>query len=285
LATGGKPTDLTTAEGGKKHPAFLPDGSHFLYMSFTTSAEQSGIYLGSLDGGENRQVLPDVSGLVYASGQILFIRENALVAQPLDMKTWQPKGGVIPVAAGVSKSSNLDYAPVTASETGLLLYQTGGELAVSQFSKVDRKGTFLGTEGAPGRVNNPSLSPDNKWLVYNRPSATAVDLWLRNLARSSEQRLVADPNSINGMAFWAPHGDRLVFQSDRNGIQDLYQKTADGSQEELLFPNKFSKNPSQWSHDGRFIVYTQIDPQTRRDIWVLPMDGTKAGEPRVFLHS
>jgi serine/threonine protein kinase len=284
-ATGGKPTDLTTAEGGKKHPAFLPDGRHFLYLTFTTSGEQSGIYLGSLDGGENQRVLPDISGLVFAAGQILFIRENALVAQPLDMKTWQPKGGVIPVAAGVSKSTNLDYAPVTASDTGLLLYQTGGELAVSQFSKTDRKGNFLGAEGAPGRVNNPSLSPDDKWLAYTRPSATSVDLWLRNLARGTEQRLAADPNYINGMAFWAPHGDRLVFQSDRNGIEDLYQKTADGSMEELLFANKYIKIPSQWSHDGRFIVYTQNDPKTRRDIWVLPMDGPKRGEPRLFLHS
>jgi serine/threonine protein kinase len=284
-ANGGVATDVSATEEASKHPVFLPDGRHFLYLTASTSVEQSGIYLGSLDGGEDRRILPDLSGIVFASGRLFFIRDNALVAQALDTKTWEPKGGAIPLAAGVSKTSNLDYAPVTASETGLLIYQTGGELAANQFTWVDRKGKVLGTEGAPGRINNPSLSPDEKWLAYTRPSATSVDLWLRNLARGTEQRLAAAPNYINGMGFWAPTGDRLVFQSDRNGIEDLFQKTADGSKEELLLPNKYSKIPSQWSRDGRFIVYTQKDPKTKRDVWVLPMDGTKPGEPYVFLHS
>ena len=27
----------------------------------------------------------------------------------------------------------------------------------------------------------------------------------------------------------------------------------------------------QWSRDGRFLVYAEIDPNTKRDIWVLPL--------------
>jgi hypothetical protein len=46
----------------------------------------------------------------------------------------------------------------------------------------------------------------------------------------------------------------------------------------------------QWSRDGRFVVYSENDPKTQWDIWVLPMDGggeRKPGAPAgtPFLHS
>ncbi|HEY6343675.1 MAG TPA: hypothetical protein VIY49_19440 [Bryobacteraceae bacterium] len=87
------------------------------------------------------------------------------------------------------------------------------------------------------------------------------------------------------MAKWSPKGDRIVFQSDRLGINNLYQKAVAGGDDELLLSNGYIKIPSQWSRDGRFIVYTQTDPNTRRDVWVLPMEGAKAGQPFPFLHS
>ncbi|MSO62198.1 MAG: hypothetical protein EXQ50_08935 [Acidobacteria bacterium] len=32
-----------------------------------------------------------------------------------------------------------------------------------------------------------------------------------------------------------------------------------------------------WSPDGRFIVYYQVEPKTKRDLWVLPLDGICVG--------
>ena len=45
------------------------------------------------------------------------------------------------------------------------------------------------------------------------------------------------------------------------------------------------KTPTQWSRDGSFIVYSEIDSKTREDIWILPLENGKAGKPFVFLHS
>ncbi len=41
------------------------------------------------------------------------------------------------------------------------------------------------------------------------------------------------------------------------------------------------KVASDWSADGRFILYYSDDPQAARDLWVLPMDGDR--KPWVFL--
>ena len=41
--------------------------------------------------------------------------------------------------------------------------------------------------------------------------------------------------------------------------------------------------PTDWSADGRFLLYYSIDPQTNRDLWVLPLEGDRT--PWVFLRT
>ena len=43
------------------------------------------------------------------------------------------------------------------------------------------------------------------------------------------------------------------------------------------------KFPSQWSRDGRLLVYEERDPKTKSDLWVLPLDGDR--KPRPFLQT
>jgi eukaryotic-like serine/threonine-protein kinase len=288
-AAGGVPADVTRAKGFAVFPAFLPDGRHFLYYVTGVSAEQDGVYLGSLDGKESRRVLADESSVIFAAGRLLFIRENTLMAQPFNTSSGQIVGEVSPVAEGVSLTANGSYAPVTASETGMLLYESGGNVAGgnSQMGWYDRSGKLLGAIGAPGRVFDPAISPDEKSVVFRRQvSAGVADLWLWDLTRGAEQRFTTDTSS-NIAPFWAPKGDRIMFASTRrDGIFNLYQKAAGGTaREELLLRTGHYKLPSQWSRDGRFIVYSENDPKTKNDIWVLPMDGGADRKPAPFLHS
>lgn len=285
-ASGGAPVNITNAGGGGiKHPLFLPDGRHFLFTAGASTAERSGIFAGSLDSTASRRILPDISGMAFAAGMLLFVRENNLVAQPLDTASGPPMGGLIPVAAGVAKTSNLDYAPVTASDTGLLLYQTGGNYRGNQFLWVDRTGKTLEAVGSPGRMNNPALSHDEKRLLFTSTMAGPIDTWVRDLARGTEQRLITSPPFENAMARWSPGGDSVVFGSDRLGVMNLFLKNLSDGQEQPLVVNNSYKATTQWSRDGRFIVYTQVDSQTNRDIWVIPMEGSKPGQPVAFLHT
>jgi Tol biopolymer transport system component len=148
----------------------------------------------------------------------------------------------------------------------------------------DRAGKLLGAVGAPGPVLDPAISPDERSVVFRRSSGPGSDLWLRDLTRGAEQRFTANA-SFNYAPFWSPQGDRIVFSSNRGGSINLYKKPASGSgQDELLLSNG-QKNPSHWSRDGRFIVYSELDPKTKWDIGVLPMEGGAAGKPIPFLRS
>ena len=42
-----------------------------------------------------------------------------------------------------------------------------------------------------------------------------------------------------------------------------------------------NKTPTDWSPDGRFILYRQGDPNTGQDLWVLPMMGERKPFPFV----
>ncbi len=54
---------------------------------------------------------------------------------------------------------------------------------------------------------------------------------------------------------------------------------ADGSSdpEPLLVSDKW-QIPQDWSPDGKAFLYQEWDPETRRDLWILPLDGSSPGE-------
>jgi Tol biopolymer transport system component/predicted Ser/Thr protein kinase len=300
-AAGGVPVDVTKNEGDLRHPVFLPDDRHFLFLRGGLTLEKNGIYVGSLDGTEDRRILADVSGAVFAPpsisggkssgklGYILFVRENTLMAQPFDSGSAQPAGDVFPVSDGVGLTTIGTYAPVTVSDSGVLLYASGGAAGVlNQIAWFDRTGKLLDPVGAPGAVFEPAISPVGNSVVFARASGSTYDLWLRDLDRGTETRFTSD-TSVNVTPFWSPQGDRIVFASSRHagGAFNLFQKAASGSaQEEVLLTDGNIKEPTQWSRDGRFIVYEEIAAKTKLDLWVLPVEGAeKERKPVLFMQT
>jgi Tol biopolymer transport system component len=284
-AAGGVSAKVPKTENSR-FPFFLPDGRHFIYLVQQTSPEKNGIYVGSLDGKDNRRILPDVSSVVYAPpasghlGHLLFIRENNLMAQPFDSGSMQMSGDLFPAADAVALAQ-ANFAPISVSENGLLLYWTGGfggggnnAGGNNQIVWYDKTGKLIETVGAPGSSLAPALSPDEKTIAFARFNNTPGDIWLRDLARGNEQRFTTDA-SANTQPFWSPNSDRIVYRSQRGGHPgDIYQRAVNGSgQDEVLVTTPNAKVVDQWSRDGRFIVYHELDPKTKEDLWVLPMGG------------
>ena len=63
---------------------------------------------------------------------------------------------------------------------------------------------------------------------------------------------------------------------------DLYQKMSSGLvDEELLIHTAINKAATDWSADGRFLLYRSPDPKTGFDLWALPMEGNRMPFPVV----
>jgi Tol biopolymer transport system component/predicted Ser/Thr protein kinase len=289
-AAGGAPVDATKTSAAGRWPVYLPDGRHFLYVTVNNGG---GIFVSSLDGNDNRLLLPDRSGVVFApstvkgsAGHILFVRENTLMALPFDVASAKAVGEAFPLVVGVGLTSNVNYLPVRVSDNGVLVYLAGGISRTNQIGWFDRSGKSLGAVGAPGLVVTPALSPDEKRVVYFRVLGATRDLWIRDLSRGTEVRFT-DNGGNDLCPFWSPDGDRIVFMNIPKGVFNLFQKATSGStQEELLLPSTVSDYPTQWSRDGRFIVYEESDPKNKFDLWVLPVQGTAAErKPMPFLRT
>jgi hypothetical protein len=296
-ATGGVPADVKRSQETYSYPVFLPGGRRFLYLLNLTIPGMQGVYLGSLKSGENRQILPEISGVLFApahpgsrTGHLLFRRQATLMAQPFDATSGQFVGEVFPVADGItSVTSGSNLMPVTVSETGTLVYTSGGASGGFQMVWYDRTGKVLGLVGSPGSIFTPVISPDEKSIAYARSSSGNVaDIWLRD-SRGIEIRFTADPSG-NYAPLWSPTGDRIAWVSNRRGALNLYEKPASGSvEDEALLqattaagPVTRNRGPDQWSRDGRFIVYSESGSNGKQDLWVLPV-GSGDRKPIPFL--
>ena len=153
---------------------FCPTASISYIWSAGATADQTGVYVSSLDGTENRRVLADGSGIAFAPlvrgdgrGHVLFVRGSTLMAVPFAAADAQLPVDMFPVAEGVSLTPENGYLPATVSENGLLLYgRAGGE--INQLGWYNRTGKSFDPVGPPGVVSGPSLSPDEKLIVFTR---------------------------------------------------------------------------------------------------------------------
>jgi Tol biopolymer transport system component len=75
---------------------------------------------------------------------------------------------------------------------------------------------------------------------------------------------------------WSPDGRRMVFSVG----DDLFEKSVEGQGEEkLLLKSDELKFVSDWSRDGRTLVFASIGKDTNWDIWVMPMSGDRKPTP------
>jgi Tol biopolymer transport system component len=288
-ATGGVSVPVTTPGAGESHftPHFLPDGRHFLYW-VTGKPETVGVYLSSLEeGAQPVRLLPDNAPARFAPsdaagkrGHLLFTREGTLMAQPFDSETLSVTGEIFPVAESVTQFS--------VSANGALAYLSGTAAIRDQLVWRDRVGTEVGSVGPPGVYANFRLSPDERSIVFNRASAANTDIWVLDIVRGVPTRITFDQSTDN-LPIWSHDGRRILWPSSRRGSFDLYIKPASGTgQDELLIPMGTTNGwATDWSRDGKWILFQRPGDKTNQDLWIAPQSPDSAGQqkPVPYLNS
>jgi WD40 repeat protein len=261
-------------------PQFLPDGRRFLYLA-TGNATRS-VYVGDIGGGAPSRLLDADAPAVYGSGQLLFVRQGTLFSQEYDPTSGVLGGNPIAIGEQVAVDATSGLSPLSASASGAVVYRSGPAGGARQFIWFDRSGRELATAGESDRaVPILSLSPDNRRLATSRSVDGNTDIWMLDLARGVPSRITFDPAS-ELQAIWSPDGSRLVLNSNRSGVYDLYLKSAtDATPEELLLATLQNKAPNDWSPDGKFVLYRSPALTTGFDLWALPMAGDRKPFPVV----
>jgi Tol biopolymer transport system component len=283
-ASGGERQAITEVDRDRhnshRHPRFLPDGRHFLYLARGINSADSAVMIGSLDGDGDRELMRNTVQAEYARGSLFFVRDNTLMAQPFDSDSFALAGEAKPVAEKALTIPAAAYGVYSISPAGLLTYHSGAIQAEVSPVWYDRAGRELERLGDLAEYNTVALSPDNRsaaFVVTPAQSGT-FDIWTYDLARDLKTRFTFD-ESTDYLPLWASDNQSIAFASDRSGNMNIFRMGIGGVEgAEAVVESERELTPRGWSPDGRWLVYSRHDEETDLDIWAI--DVVDGGEPR-----
>jgi serine/threonine-protein kinase len=240
-------------------PQFLPGGRHFLYQVVSLDAARSGVYIGDLDTRRSVRVLDTESPAVFAPPRhLLHVQHDMLIAEEIDVGTWQLTGRATLLARDVSSPSLADDNIFSAAGD-LIAYRHG--VREQRLAWVDRAGEVLATLPMPTVMFNPRVSPDGSRLLATGSVTTNPGLWLASLSREEFERIETDAIA----PLWSPDGTRIAFTS-RGGF-DLLIRNSSGADAKRLNSDGVVKILNDWPPGGDHIIYSQRGERTKLDLW------------------
>jgi Tol biopolymer transport system component len=294
-ATPSEPLSLVPAAGGavthvpmppgpatfRTLPSFLPDGRHYLYLTSDSVANRrpSKVRLASIDSTETRDLVQTPASAAYVDpGYLLFRRGLALMAQRFDPATRTLQGEARRVADDTGYNAITYQGLFSASGAGVLVYQTAAP--GSQLAWVDRDGHRLSVAGPPADYGTVCLTAGAARVVYDLadPGSGSVDVWAMEAGGGAPSRLTFDPAVDFYPACGA--GQSVVFASLREGAPNLFRLDLDTpGTDRAVLQSPMPKIPTDWSRDGRWVVYSVLNRGAGWDIGIVAADG---GEPTMF---
>ncbi|MCH7548037.1 MAG: protein kinase [Candidatus Krumholzibacteriota bacterium] len=285
-AGGGEPEALTTLNKDRfdvahRWPQFLPDGRHFLFYLVSTTntvaSEYSGIYIGTLDSDETRLLLKSESRALHAQGHLLYRVGSTLMARPFDANALEFKGDPIPVATDIPGGAiSWGGAHFGVSEAGVLVHLRGAGATSSLLRWRDRDGNDLRTLGDAAGYWEPSLSNDGTRVAFSLGDA-AGDIWIHDLERDVRTRFTFHP-ADDRTPLWSPDDSKLAFCTSRESAGEIFVRPTSGRGDaELLFTSDSRTSLSDWSNDGRFVLFDYLTlGDDAWDVWILDMETSEA---------
>jgi eukaryotic-like serine/threonine-protein kinase len=283
-ASGGKPAAVTKLDRSQhtthRWPHFLPDGKHFLYLAanhVNGKEENSAIFGASIEGGEPIFIFRNNGSVVFASGHLAYFRDGTLMAQEFEPGRMELRGDPMPLGDVLRETGNWGVM-ATASENGVLIYQSGEyqKNPIRWFDPSTRKvGPALGSVA----LDDLRLSPDGNRAAVVQSEGPLGSLYVWNLKTGTRTRLTFG-QAVNSV-IWSPDGKRVAYSATKPGMRkaELYTKLADGSGEaQLLLSSGFSDDPTDWTSDGRYIIFSRGEIGAQR-VWVLPTFGDRKPSP------
>jgi serine/threonine-protein kinase len=225
-------------------------------------------------------------GRYVPSGHLLYVNRGTLFAVPFDLGALEVRGAPTRVLDQVAYSSINGDAEFEVSQTGTLVYGSGGTrggLVTVQLLQSDGKTRALLPK--PGNYDRPSLSPDGQRLAIEVREGADQGIWVYDLGRGATTRITFAGKS-NQMPIWSPDGRYIVFGS----LDGLSWARADrAGKPQLLIQSKHYMLPWSFTRDGKRLAYYDSDPKTSYDLWTVPLEndgaGLRVGKPEVFLQT
>jgi serine/threonine-protein kinase len=288
--SGGTPAILVRvapAEGLVHGAQLLPDGDTLLFTlahadgspgkRFWDNAE---IVVQSLKTGKRKTLVKAGSdGRYVSTGHIVYMIEGTMMAVPFDARTMEVTAGPVPVVEGIRRSSPGvgNASQFDVSTTGVLVYVPGpARSGQDDVFLYGRQGETTALKLPPGSYAYPRVSPDGKRIALETNYGKEVAVSLYDLSgTSSLRRLTFGGN--NRLPIWSADGNRVAFQSDREGDRAIFwQPVNGGTAERLTRPEPGTSHvPESWApRDDLFLFSATKESETT--LWTFSVRERKA---------
>ena len=245
---GGLAEPATTLDAKKEQrshrfPSFLPDGRHFIYgvqPQLQPSVMQ--IEIASLDDPVGRPLLLARNTPRFAPpGYLLFARDQALLAQRIDLAAGTMTGDIVPLADPADVVETIiGSPPVSTADDGTVVYDESDHRATD--------GIWYSRDGRAmekafrhdGRAYSVSISPRGDKAVVVSLTASGAIGTVVDLVNGTEMRVVRE-DRIPRSAVWTADGGKIVLNVFDDGVGTIVSMSAVGGNEETLF-----KSSQRW---------------------------------------
>ena len=300
-ASGGTLTRVTKVDpsrGESRHtfPQFLPDGRRFLYVAASVTVEKNMLYAASLDSDSRTQIMPAESNVAFvpsqprsSHGYLVFARQTTLLARPFDASALRPTGEPFPIAESVTMApptigASLQSAYFTVATAGSSLAWSPAGARERHLTWFDRSGRQGSPLGAPAIINSIRLFRDSDRAVasIDDPANGTRDLWVLDADRGTTSRLTFDHAGADNPVL-SPDGSRVAFNATNGKVLNLFQQSTTGAgRPELLLESDQNKLPTDWSADGRYLVYHVLPLNGKYEIWAVSNPAGPATDRKVL---
>ena len=179
-ASGGESQPITEIERGRhnshRHPRFLPDGRHVLYLARGVNAAESAVMIASLEGDDDRELMRNIVQAEYAAGQLFFVRDQTLMAQPFDVEKLEFAGEAKPVAEQALTIPAAAFGVFSVSSAGILTYHVvPGRVMAADVVNLDTVVTLEGQSiSISSEDGNVFLNGNVQVIITDIPAANGV---------------------------------------------------------------------------------------------------------------
>lgn len=132
----------------------------------------------------------------------------------------------------------------------------------------------------PEEESEPLFSPDGEKIVYCSDADGESNIWVaeRDEAElywwqneSFTTKQLTDDAAVEYGVQWSPAGNQIAYLRERG---DLWVMKPDGKESRRIFES-WNSPDFDWSPDGKWLVYAMSDSDFNRDVYVVPLDGSR----------
>jgi dipeptidyl aminopeptidase/acylaminoacyl peptidase len=238
-------------------------------------ADANRVMVGSLDGGEDREVFKSPVGVQFVAGHLLYLRGTTLVARNFDPDDLTFSGDEVQLAEGMMIIGGASKSVFSATPD-MLAFQRGEYETLSELVWLDREGNRVGRLGDVASYYSLAVSPDGSKVAVPVTDDTVGthDLWIYDVERDLRSRVTFD-DAEDLTPVWSPDSRVVYFSSNRDGPFAVYRLVPGESGEpELVYRGEQPYFPAAISPDGSTLILSGVGETTGSDLTLLDIAGS-----------